>query len=90
MGHYPLDVSNQEILPAKQELIAMESLWKQITCKVVIMQGGEDDLVPPDNADYAEKMLINAKSIKVLRLPNENHFIPFTKPELLTEVLLGF
>ena len=85
-----LDVSNQEILPAKQELIAMESLWKQITCKVVIMQGGEDDLVPPDNADYAEKMLINAKSIKVLRLPNENHFIPFTKPELLTEVLLGF
>lgn len=85
-----LDVSNQEILPVKQELVEMEPFWKEITCKVAIMQGGEDNLVPPGNADYAEKMLVNANSVEVIRLPNENHFIPFTKPELLTEVLLGF
>ena len=83
-------VSNDEILPAKEELLKMVPLWPNITCAVQIIQGGEDPLVPAGNEDYAEKMLINAKSVRVSRLPNENHFIPFTKPELLTEALLRF
>ena len=85
-----LDVSNQEILPAKQELLNMEPFWKNISCKVVIMQGQDDNLVPPRNADYAEKMLVNASELKVIRLAEMNHFIPFTKPELMTDVLLSF
>jgi pimeloyl-ACP methyl ester carboxylesterase len=85
-----LDVSNQEILPARAELEKMVQLWPKITCKVLIMQGGEDDLVPPGNADYAEEKLVNAVSVEVIRLLKENHFIPFTKPELITQALLRF
>ncbi len=85
-----IDVSNQEILPAKSELIAMEALWPNIKCKVAIIQGGDDKLVPPGNADYAEKMLVNASEVEVIRLPKENHFIPFTKPKLITDILLRF
>jgi len=85
-----IDVSNQEILPAKSELTAMESLWKNINCKVIIVQGGDDNLVPPGKADYAEEMLVNAIEVEVIRLPKENHFIPFTKPELITDILLCF
>lgn len=85
-----MDVSNQEIIPAKSELLKMESLWSKVQCKVIIMQGGKDVLVPPGNADYAEKMLTNARKVEVIRLPEENHFIPFAKPELVTDVLLRF
>lgn len=83
-------VSNDEILPAKQELINMAPLWPKITCDVQIIQGGRDNLVPAGNEDYAEKMLVNAKSVRVYRLPEENHFIPFSHPEIVTEKLLLF
>ena len=83
-------VSNEEIIPAKKELLKMVTLWPKITCPVQIIQGGKDKLVPAGNEDYAEKMLVNAKSVRVYRLPKENHFIPFTEPQLLTEALLRF
>jgi len=83
-------VSNDEILPAKSELLKMEPLWSKITCAVQIIQGGKDPLVPAGNEDYAEKMLVNAESVRVYRLPNQNHFIPFTEPQLLREALLRF
>ena len=83
-------VSSDEIVPAKEELIKMVALWSNITCPVQIIQGGKDKLVPAGNEDYAEKMLVNASSVRVYRLPEENHFIPFTRPELLTEALLRF
>lgn len=83
-------VSNDEIIPAKKELLKMEPLWQRITCPVQIIQGGKDKLVPAGNEDYAEKMLVNARSVKVYRLPDENHFIPFAEPQLVTEALLRF
>lgn len=83
-------VSNDEIIPAKGELIKMIPLWTNITCKVQIIQGGADKLVPAGNEDYAEKMLVNAHSVDVLRLPLEDHFIPFTEPQLVTKALVRF
>lgn len=83
-------VSNDEILAAKSELIKMEDDWHKIVCQVTIIQGDKDKLVPPGNAEYARQKLQNAKQVKVMLLENENHFIPFTKPELLTNELLAF
>ena len=83
-------VSNQEILPAKQELIAMEGLWPNIDIPCCVIQGGKDNLVPAGNADYAEKMLVNAERIKIVRLPKANHFIPFRQPELMIKELMEF
>lgn len=83
-------VSNQEILPAKEELQRIEPLWPNITSHLVIIQGEKDKLVPPGNADYAEKHAVNAASIKKIMLEKDNHFIPFSKPELIVEELLQF
>ncbi len=83
-------VSNQEIMPAKEELDKMTPLWSGITQDVKIIQGMKDNLVPAGNEDYAEKMLVNAKSVEVFRYPEEDHFIPFSKPELMIEALLRF
>jgi pimeloyl-ACP methyl ester carboxylesterase len=83
-------VSNQEIMPAKGELIKMTPMWGKITNDVKIIQGLKDNLVPSGNEDYAEKMLVNAKSVEVFRYEDEDHFIPFSKPELVTSALLRF
>lgn len=83
-------VSNQEILPAKEELQRIEPLWSNVTAHVVILQGEKDKLVPPGNADYAEKHAVNAASVKKIILEKDNHFIPFSKPELIVEELLQF
>lgn len=82
--------SNDEILETKGELIRMEKDWSIVFCKVTILQGTKDRLVPYENAIYAERKLVNAKEVKVKLLDNENHFIPFTKPELITKELLAF
>ncbi len=83
-------VSNQEILPAKKELQEMEGLWPLIEIPSCVIQGGKDKLVPPANADYAEEMLINVEKLKIVRLPEANHFIPFSQPELMVAELLEF
>ena len=83
-------VSNEEIIPVKEELIGMDTLWKNIVIDVKIIQGGKDKLVPSGNEDYAEMKLINARSIEIFRYPKESHFIPFTEPQLVVEALLRF
>jgi pimeloyl-ACP methyl ester carboxylesterase len=83
-------VSNQEIIPAKTELEKMVPLWPNIICPVIIIQGEKDKLVPPGNAAYAKDKLVNAESVELMMLKENNHFIPFKTPEIMTEALLRF
>ena len=80
-------VSGEEILPLKNELTQMIPLWKNITVPTIVLQGDNDVLVPKENADFAEKMLTNAPK-EIIRIKNENHFIPWTKPKLVKEAVL--
>lgn len=82
-------VSNDEILPAKEELIRMEPFWPKITCEMRVIQGQKDKLVPAGNEDYAKKMAVNSKKVTLIKL-DDNHFIPFNTPELVTRELLLF
>jgi pimeloyl-ACP methyl ester carboxylesterase len=82
-----LDVCNQEILPLKGELEKMLPLWAGIKMPVIDIQGLDDDLVPPENADFAERELVNAK-LKVERIPGMNHFVPWSRPDLLKNAIL--
>lgn len=82
-----LRASNEEIYQAKPELEKMLPLWKNITCPVVIVQGGKDTLVPSANADFAEKMLVNA-NIRLLLKEDMNHFVPWSNPELIREAAM--
>lgn len=77
-----LRASNEELYHLKPELQSMLPLWKNITVPCIVIQGGEDSLVPAGNADFARKMLINAHVEYVLP-PDVNHFIPWTNPELI-------
>jgi pimeloyl-ACP methyl ester carboxylesterase len=79
--------SNHEILYLKPELEKMLPLWKNIRQPVIVIQGGKDMFVSPKNADFAEKMLVNAKSLKVVRIDTMNHFVPWSHPFLIKRAI---
>lgn len=80
--------SNHEILYLKTELEKMLPLWKNIRQPVIVIQGGKDVLVSPKNADFAEKMLVNAKSLNVVRVDTMNHFVPWSHPQLIKKAII--
>ena len=80
-------VCNREILALKPELEAMMPLWERISHPVTVIHGDRDDLVPVGNAEFAERMLINA-NVRMRRYPDMNHFVIWTHQELVTNILL--
>ncbi len=79
--------SNEEILPLKTELEAMEPRLPEIDFPVLVIHGMRDRLVPPGNADYVRESFTSA-SVEVQMLPELNHFIPWTRPALIEEAVL--
>lgn len=82
-----LRASNEEIYHTKPELVKMLPLWEKITCPVVVIQGGKDILVPPANAEFAKKMLVNAP-IEFVLVEKMNHFVPWSNPDLIRIAIL--
>jgi pimeloyl-ACP methyl ester carboxylesterase len=72
-------VSNQEILPVKEDLEEMLPLWRDIKIPVTVIHGQKDRLVPVENADFAKKVLVNSPKVDIILYPEEDHFIPWTK-----------
>ncbi len=77
-------VSNQEILPLKNELEDMLPFWADISCPVTVIQGTKDSLVPAGNADFARRMLVNSRPLQVQMLEGEDHFIMWTKTPMIS------
>jgi pimeloyl-ACP methyl ester carboxylesterase len=82
-----LRASNDEIYQLKPQLEAMIPLWSKITCRSVVIQGDQDELVPKENADFAKKMLVNAP-VEVVMYPGMNHFVPWSHPFLIENSIL--
>jgi pimeloyl-ACP methyl ester carboxylesterase len=75
--------SNDELYKLKPELIKMVPLWTSISCRVIVIQGKKDSLVPAANADFAKKMLSHASSLEFTLNDNMDHFVPWSNPELI-------
>ena len=83
-----LDVSNREIRPLRGELQAMLPLWATLRVPVTVIQGDADDLVPPGNALFAQRMLVNAP-VTMQMLPGMNHFIPWRRADTIHDAILN-
>lgn len=77
------EVSNDEIIPLKDELELMLPLWQKIRIPSIVIQGTEDGLVPKENADFAKAMLPDSL-VEIRLLEGVNHFIPWNNP---TEII---
>lgn len=80
--------SNIELWAFKKDVKTMPADLEAITCPVLIIQGMQDPLVPPGNAFYAQKKLIHARSVTLDTLSDANHFIPWTRFEIIKKHLL--
>lgn len=79
--------SNDEIYKLKPELEEMIPLWQRINTPTIVIQGSKDSLVDPKNAEFAQKMLVNA-SVQVELIEGMDHFVPWTNPELIRNAAL--
>ena len=82
-----LVTANEEVFSAKPELTQMVSRWKEIRIPVTVVQGEEDTLVPPANADFAARKLVST-SLHLERHPRVGHFVPWYRPELVRAAVL--
>lgn len=73
--------SNDELLPLEKELRKMESQWHKVRCPVVV-QGGKDVLVAPENAQFVENKLPHVRVTTIWK-ENMNHFVPWSDPDLI-------
>ncbi len=81
-------VSNQEILPLKSELEAMADRWGEINCAVTVVQGLKDKLVHPENYLFAKTNMVNAEWLTIDTMPNDGHFILWTKEDEIVKHIL--
>lgn len=79
-------VSNEEILPLKEELQQMTSMWNRISSKSIVIQGTDDRLVPKENANFAKKMMADSL-LDVWILEGANHFLPWNREETIIKAI---
>lgn len=70
--------ANEEIFALKANLEQMELGWADLQAKYIVVQGMKDNLVYPENIDYAQQVL-NPANGKIIRLQDQGHLFPMTK-----------
>jgi pimeloyl-ACP methyl ester carboxylesterase len=80
--------SNTELKYFKKDVYVLQDKFALVKCKVFIVNGTKDPLVPVGNAMYAQKKLVNAASVNLTLIPGANHFIPWTKYDTIKQVLM--
>lgn len=78
-----LRVCNEEIFALKAELERMLSAWPSFRAKVVLVQGADDPLVPPENLNFLMAHIRKELIVKNSRVAGLNHFIPWKRPDLI-------
>lgn len=82
MSSWGLKKSNNEMMTVKSELEKIEHRWHELTLPVTVIQGEEDSLVHPDNADFIETKLAHIPA-KVIRINNAGHVLRESHRELI-------
>ena len=80
--------ANDELWWLKQDLIDMKPTLKEITSKVLIIHGTNDELVPYSNVDFMLNNFTNAKTMDTISIKGANHFIPWENYETIRNALL--
>ena len=82
-----LQKANVEIWGVHDALSELEPWWRTVDIPMVYLQGEDDELVHPDNLDFAESHL-PAEYTRVVRLPDQGHFLHRQRADLIGELAL--
>lgn len=81
--------ANQEQRAAKEQEELLAPQLADVRCPVVVVQGINDDLVPPGNAEYARRMFTGARHVDIVILKREGHFLPWRQEALIRTIIHG-
>lgn len=84
-----LDVCNEEMFAQPDELVRLRQWLPAVQAPVTVLQGAADRLVPAANAAYLRRELCNTR-VQVKLIPEMDHFIPFTHPQLVVDAVLPY
>ena len=83
-----MQAANVEMFSLAIELEKLRERWAEFEMPILVVQGTEDELVYPANADFAESVL-NSNNSRVVRLPNQGHFVHMERTDLITTCVLA-
>lgn len=83
----PLRNSNEEVRGLRRELEALAPRLAGVGCPVVVVHGRKDSLVPFDNVAYARRTLAGAAELRVVELPEGDHFLPWREVGAVREAI---
>ncbi|PJZ69310.1 hypothetical protein CH373_14340 [Leptospira perolatii] len=83
-----LIVSNDEMLPLKEQLATLQPTWSQLKAKAYIIQGEKDTLVSPENLEFAKRVFPEGTIAKAILLSEQDHFLPWREFDLIKQILL--
>lgn len=77
--------ANDEIMAVQSQLEEMLPRWQNLTMPALIVQGDEDTLVDPANADFLHEQLINSR---LLPRPGGDHFILWGDMPIIRDAII--
>jgi pimeloyl-ACP methyl ester carboxylesterase len=83
-----LRVASDEKFAHEAELKKLLPDWGKIHIPVIYMQGMNDSTVYTSNAMFAKEKLVNAKSLEIIMIPNQPHFLSVPQKDLIQAKLL--
>lgn len=72
--------ATEEKFNHERELAILHRQWSSLSVPVTVMHGGKDQIIAPENFEYAKKMLRN-KNARFIYLPESTHMIRSNDPE---------
>jgi pimeloyl-ACP methyl ester carboxylesterase len=81
-------VSGDEKFAHVEELRRLQPRWRELTVPIVHIHGASDFLAPPEENMAFSRRHIPEAQLKIVELPNTNHFIPWTDYERVREELV--
>ncbi len=86
IGGMGLKKSNDEMMQVRTGLIEMQDLWQEINVPVTVIQGEEDMLVHPDNADFIEDKLSHIPATVIRRIDDGHMIVHSDRPFVINEL----
>jgi pimeloyl-ACP methyl ester carboxylesterase len=82
-----INSANDEKLSHVAELKKMVPEWSTLTIPATVVQGGADNIIYPENFEFAKKALQD-KQAEFIFLPEAGHLIRVQRPDVVRSILL--
>ena len=79
--------ANAEIMPLRPQLESILSGWEELELPVLIVQGDRDRIVNPRNAEFMQRMLVNAEVTYMWR-EGQGHFVLWEEAGLIVDSII--